>query len=243
MNLLLLRAHEVAPSGIAFLPAADRRCRHLRTVLQVEVGQPLRAGVLDGAAGTATVIDVAEAGVTLACALAAVPPPGRDVLILAIPRPRVLLRCVETAAALGFARILLMRTWRTDRSHVEASALAADLLQAHAILGLEQAQRTALPAIEVFPLFKPFVEDDLDARCGDATRIVADPDADMGLVDLEALPDRPIALAVGPERGFTDYECTLLGEHGFVPHHAGRHPLRVETALTVAYAQLDLLRR
>lgn len=242
MNALLFAAHEVDRDGNAWLPAGDRRCQHLRTVLQVRTGQALCAGMLGGPLGIARPTAIGSEGVALACRFDRPAPPARDVLVLAIPRPKVLLRCVENAAALGFGRILLVRTWRTDRSHVEASALAADALHARAILGLEQAQRTQVPDITTFPLFKPFVEDELDARCGATTRVVADPGAARSLAALGALPDRPVALAIGPERGFTAYELDLLAAHGFAAAHAGPHPLRVETALAFVFGQLMLLR-
>ncbi|MEZ5962722.1 MAG: RsmE family RNA methyltransferase [Planctomycetota bacterium] len=252
MNLLLLRAHEVDADGHAFLPACDRRCRHLRQVLKVGPGQTLRAGVVDGPLGAARIEEVGDAGVRLACTFDPAPLPApTDVLVLAVPRPKVLLRCVETAAALGFAKILLVRTWRTDKSHVLASAMALPALHAHAILGLEQARRTRSPQIEVHDRFRPFVEDQLDAGCGPSVRILADPDADLDLADalavatpgtgLEGLPQRALALAIGPERGFTDFERELLASRGFVACHAGRHPLRVETALAWVYAQMHLL--
>lgn len=242
MNVVLFGAHEVAADGSAHLAADDRRCQHLRTVLRVSVGQRLRAGILDGALGTATATAVSDHGVTLSCEFDTPSPPARDILLLAIPRPRVLRRCIETAAALGIGQVLLMRTWRTDRSHVEAASRAGDQLRAHAILGLEQARRTRVPVCTTFPLFKPFVEDRLDGLCGDAIRIVANPDAARGLAELASLSDRPIALAVGPERGFNAAEIDMLRARGFTDRHAGPHPLRVETALALVFGQLDLLR-
>lgn len=241
MNLLLLAASEVGDDGGAFLPAADRRCQHLRTVLAVAVGQTLRAGVLDGPLGSATVTAVSATGIALACRFDRPGPPASDVLVLAIPRPRVLRRCVEAAASLGFGRVLLTRTWYTDRSHVEASTLATEVLRHHAVLGLEQARRTAVPVIEIFPAFRPFVEDHLDGRCGRCTRVVAHPSAATALTDLGPLAGA-FALAIGPERGFTDYELAALAAAGFAACHAGPHPLRVETALAFACGQIAALR-
>ncbi len=243
MNLLLLAPSEVSVDGRAHLGATDRRTQHVQRVLRASVGQSLRAGALDGALGSAVIERTDRDGVTLTCRFDAESPPARDVLLLAIPRPKVLLRCVESAAALGYGRVLLVRTWRTDKSHVEASALAGDTLRAHAILGLEQAQRTRVPRIEIFPLFKPFVEDHLDARCGDSSRLLADPDAATGIVSLAPLGDAPFALAIGPERGFTPYERDALAARGFVAVSAGPHPLRVETALAFVSGQLTLLRQ
>ncbi len=242
MNLLLLAADEIDGAGVARLDVGDRRARHLLDVLRAVPGQTLRAGILDGPLGTATVLCTSPR-VDLACTFDATAPRAPcDVLILAIGRPKVLARCVEHAAALGFSRILLTRTCHTDRSHVEASRLALPELHARARLGLEQAQRSHRPHLEVFPLFRPFVEDRLGELCGRATRIVAHPAAARDVGELRTLPAAPLALALGPERGFVPFELELLRAHGFEPLAAGAHPLRVETALAWVYGQLTLLR-
>lgn len=239
MNLLLLSPQEVGPDGIATLD--DRRARHLLDVLDTAPGRELRCGLLDGPLGTATVVAVRDRTVALACSFEAERPPRpRDVLLLAVPRPKVLRRVIEDATALGYGRIVLFRSWRVDKSHLQSQALAPEALRTHAIAGLEQSRRTHLPAIVVEPLFKPFVEDRLGELVESKERFVADPDAAMPTSAVR--PRGPIALAVGPERGFTGYEVGKLSDAGFTPVGAGAHPLRVETAIAVVTAQLKLAR-
>jgi len=43
-------------------------------------------------------------------------------------------------------------------------------------------------------------------------------------------PTRPLALATGPEGGFTDAEVAALAERGFIPVYLGPRVLRAETA-------------
>ena len=136
-----------------------------------------------------------------------------------------------------------MRTWRTDKAHLRSGALAPAAIDHRLRLGLEQAVRTQRPRVTVEPLFRPFVEDRLpELAAGTARRTVAHPD---GAVDVAALPPEPgpFAIAIGPERGFTDYEVAAFAAKGFVPTCADHHPLRVETALVAVTASLGLLRR
>mgnify|MGYP003376684016 FL=1 len=49
---------------------------------------------------------------------------------------------------------------------------------------------------------------------------------------------RKVALAVGPEGGFTDFELTLFGSAGFSAFTLGPRILRVETALPALAATL-----
>ncbi|MFO1051498.1 MAG: RsmE family RNA methyltransferase [Planctomycetota bacterium] len=242
MNLLLLRQDEVGADDCATL--SDRRARHLREVLGVAEGRMLRAGLLDGALGHAEVLAIRGEEVRLRCRFdEPAPPRSADLLLLAVPRPKVLGRCIEHATALGFGSIVLVRSWFTDKSHLSSTALSEADLETRVLAGLEQARRTMRPEIRVEALFRPFVEDRLDALCGDARCYLADPRAPRDLLEVPPVAGKPIALAIGPERGFNDFECRLLEAHRFAPVHAGPHPLRVETAVTALFAQLDVLRR
>ncbi|MBI5849810.1 MAG: RsmE family RNA methyltransferase [Planctomycetes bacterium] len=242
MNLVLLRPDEVDPAGGAKLDG--RRAAHLIERLSVAPGRELQAGLLDGPLGTAIVERVDGATVDLRCRFDHdAPPRSDDTLILAVPRPKVLCRCVEHATALGFARIVVVRSWFTDKSHLASARLDAARLDARVIAGLEQSRRTMRPSLSVEPLFRPFCEDRLDGIVGPAARYVADPDAPRDLVECAPGARDAIAVAIGPERGFNAFEIDLLGARGFRRVHAGRHPLRVECAVTALFAQLDALRR
>lgn len=244
MNLLLLEAREQEHDRVTL--TADRRARHLLNVLRVHVGDHVRVGILDGPRGMAEVaaIDIPREQVTLTLDLETqVAPPGRDTLVLAVPRPKVLARCLAEAAALGFQRILLCRSWRVDKSHLAARVLQEDELRRHLITGLEQACRTLLPAVSVFPLFKPFVEDRLEGLVPEGPCFVAHPPAESPVHEARIRPDEPFTLALGPEGGFLPYEVETLRARGFVAVSSGRHPLRVETALALLTGQLQMLRR
>lgn len=238
MNLILLHAPEIAADGSATL--RDARARHVIAVLRAAPGRELRCGIVDGPIGSALVTAVAGDTVTLACRFEpSIEPRPEDTLLLAVPRPKILRRVVEDATALGFGRILLVRTWRVDRSHLESRWVDDGALWPHVRAGLEQARRTRPPKIHVEPLFKPFVEDRLDALVPPA-RFVADPDA--ATATLAARVPGPFALAIGPERGFTPYEVDALRAAGFSAVSAGPWPLRVPTAVALLAGQLTLLR-
>ena len=240
MNLILVEAHELDGHGAVSL--RDHRADHARSVLRVAAGDRLRVGLLDGPLGDARVTSVSPAGVGLQCTFAdAAPPRSDDTLLLGVPRPRVLRRCLEDATALGFGRIVLLRTWRVDKSHLHSAAMQPPRQRAWLLAGLAQARRTRLPEIVVEPLFKPFVEDRLDALVPPDNRFVADPSAATALVAATVVA-APLTLAIGPERGFLPYEIEALGARGFVAVHAGRQPLRVETALANLHGRLALLR-
>ncbi len=240
MNFLLLEPHELDAAGRAEL--RGRRAAHVHGVLRAQIGQRLRAGVLGGSLGHATVTALAADRVAVETAFDEPPPATRDVLLLAVPRPKVLLRLLAHAAAMGFARIELFRSWRVEKSHLASTAMRAEVQREQLLLGLEQAGRTRLPTIGFHPLFKPMVEDALPNLDLPGDRYVAHPTAAVDTADL-APGHGPFALAIGPEGGFLPYEVGALRAAGFLPIRCGATPLRVETAVAALWGQLDLLRR
>lgn len=241
MNLLLLEPGELGPDGEVLL--RERRAAHLVEVLKAAPGQVLQAGVVDGELGEAEVLDVGASEVRLRVRLTAPsPPPTGDVLLLAVPRPKVLLRMLELAAALGYSEVVLFRSWRVDKSHLESQAMLHEVQQAHLRLGLEQARRTRLPRVSTFLRFRPFVEDDLPLLPLPAHRFCAHPPAAVSTAELQLSRKQPFALAVGPEGGFLPWEVEQLARAGFAPVRMHSHPLRTEAALAALHAQLDLLR-
>ena len=241
MNLLLVDASELAGDTVT-LAAGDRRAVHLRDVLGVHVGSQLRAGIVGGATGTAEV--VADAG-TLVLRLALTEPARAPLpieLVLAVPRPKVLTRTVEAAAAFGIERITLTNAWRVDKSYLRSPRLAPDALALAARLGAEQGGVSQLPAIATYERLMAM----LDARWPNADpsclALIAHPGAppiERAVTD----PQRPIALAIGPEGGWIAREVETFVSRGFTPVALAPTILRVETAVAAALGQLVLLRR
>lgn len=231
MNLLLLERHELDDAGRAEIEG--RRAAHLLDVLGAAPGRRLRCGVLDGPLGTAEVVAINGQAVELRCEFETeVPDRPADTLLLGLPRPRVLGRILEDATAIGFGRIVVLRSWRTDKSHVRSRVLEPARIERHLRSGLEQGARTRKPRVEVHDRFKPWVEDHLHAELP-ARRWVADPNA----IAPPTQSARPVAIAIGPERGWTPYETGMLVERDFVPALLAGGVLRVETAVAIAWAR------
>lgn len=240
MNLLLVAPGEIVDGRVA-LREPDRRLRHLRTVLGVARGSRVRAGVIGGNTGTAEVVSISDAGgVVLALELGDEPRPPLPVeLVLAVPRPKVLTRVIESAAAFGVERIALTNAWRVDKSYFESPRLAPDALAEAARLGAEQGATTHLPAISVHARLMPLLDERWPAP-GPGVRLIAHP----GAPPIErGYRDGPVTLAIGPEGGWIEREVETFKARGFTPVSLGSAILRVEAAVAGALAQLVLLAR
>ena len=233
MNLILLESDEIQPDGSAIL--TGQRARHVREVLQAAEGEEIRVGVVDGAMGTATILEDAKQ-LRLQCALTGkVPPAPRVDLLLAMPRPKVMNRLWPVLASLGVGRILISNAWKTERNYFDTHVLEPTHVRAGLIEGLQQARDTRLPQVSVHKRFKKLVEDELEGFGPYAARLAAHPGA--GAFPREKLAALPpagrVLLAVGPEGGWTPYELELLAAHGFETVSWGPRALRTDVACAV----------
>jgi RsmE family RNA methyltransferase len=244
VNLLLLEPAEVDPEGVARL--TDRRATHLREVLGVAVGARLRAGLIGGGVGEAEILgdDGAAIALRLGPIIASPPPPPTD-LLLAVPRPKVLGRVVESVASFGVRRVDLCNAWRVDKSYLGSPRLHPDELRAAAVLGAEQGVTTYLPTMAVHRRFMEALDGEFPVGGGRAgLRLVAHP---RGAAPLEQVVPHgeagSITLAIGPEGGWSERELDTLVARGFAPVSLGAPVLRVEAAIAAALGQLMLVRR
>lgn len=241
MNLILLVPADFEPDGTVRL--GGRRARHVSEVHRASSGDRLVVGLVNGRIGTGTVLSAAPDEVRLAVTLDAEPPPSAGLdLLLAMPRPKVLRRVLQSAASLGARRIVLLAAQRVEKSYFDTPFLDPDEIERNLVLGLEQARDTVLPEVLVRRRFRPFVEDELDALWprGDFARLLAHPSAPQGLPGEGAACEA--VLAIGPEGGWVPFETGLLEAHGFRPYGLGPRILRVETAVPFAFGQVLLAR-
>jgi RsmE family RNA methyltransferase len=238
VNLLLLAPDELGPDGTARL--AGRRARHVHEVLRAAPGERILAGVVGGRMGSAEVLAATGEEVVLAPRLDQEPPPPAPVsLLLALPRPKILRKVLQAVASMGVKRLVLLGSYRVEKSYFASPLLAPEALRHELLLGLEQGRDTILPAVQVRRLFKPFVEDELAATFPEPVRLLAHP-RDAAPLETRAPACGEAALAVGPEGGWTGYEAERLVEAGFAPFSLGPRVLRVDAAVPYAIGQVEL---
>ena len=244
MTLILLVPGDFVEDGGIRL--AGRRARHVNEVHRARVGETLVVGLVNGRVGKGTVLFVGPDEVRLSVELNEEPPPAVGVdLLLAMPRPKVFRRVLQSAASLGSRRIALVGAQRVEKSYFDTPFLEPAEIERNLVLGLEQARDTVLPEVVVRRRLRPFVEDELETLWPSkgCVRLLAHPAAERGLAACgAAAASSPALLAVGPEGGWVASELELLVARGFVPFGLGPRVLRVETAVPFAFGQVRLLR-
>ncbi|MEO6698814.1 MAG: 16S rRNA (uracil(1498)-N(3))-methyltransferase [Paraperlucidibaca sp.] len=240
MNLITFTGDDLTAPDTVVL--RDRRLQHLLNVQRPQIGEFLKLGELGGLMGRGELTELSSEQATLRIALDTPPPAKRElILVLALPRPKMLKRIVQMVVTMGVSELILINSYRVEKSFWQSPWLGEAALAEQLRLGLEQAGDTVAPKVTLKPLFKPFVEDDLPALLQGRQGWVAHPAAKS---ETTALPTRlsptsaPTLVAIGPEGGFIAYEIEKLQAAGLLCCDLGPRILRVETAVAVALGQL-----
>jgi 16S rRNA (uracil1498-N3)-methyltransferase len=235
MNLILLFPDDFV-DGTSRVLLQGRRLRHVLAVHRASIGNDLCVGLAGGRVGTGRVTSLNETALVMEVRLNRTPPLALPVtLVLALPRPKVLRRVLRSVSAMGVKRIILLNSFRVEKSFWQSPFLSEARLNEQLILGLEQARDTILPEVMLRPLFKPFVEDELPTLILGTNPFVAHP---AGSVFCPRNIGHPVTLVVGPEGGFIPYEIELLVARGFCVVRLGDRILSLETVVPALLSRL-----
>lgn len=237
MNLVLLHADDLSTPDHAIL-RDERRCQHILQIQKAQAGDSLKVGLLNGLLGDGKIlnIDPSTKSIELSINLVNNPPtPLPLTLVMALPRPKMFRRILQSISSLGIKKIVFINSYRVEKSYWQSPFLQEDEIHRQLTLGLEQACDTQLPEVIFKNRFKPFVEDEIPAIIRNTTALVAHPYTEkkcpIGF-------NQPLTLAIGPEGGFIPYEIDLLKQQGFEAVQIGERILRVETVLPFLVGRL-----
>ena len=237
MNCILLPAENFS-ADTANIDALSQ-VNHVTKVLGAKVGDMLKIGQIGGNLGTSVIEDITSESIQLGdVQLNTAPPAKLDLtVILALPRPKVLRRLIMDMTALGVRDIILINSYRTQKSYWQSPML--ERIDEFVLEGLQQSIDTIVPSITLQKRFKPFVEDSL-ASLISSQAIVAHPYSQQSFSEfLQQQPSRelPSIVCIGAEGGWIDYEIELLSAQGCTPVHIGSRILRTEAAVNAILGQ------
>nr|WP_275589419.1 16S rRNA (uracil(1498)-N(3))-methyltransferase [Pseudomonas sp. KSR10] len=232
--MLLLEAADFVAANRVVL--RDRRLKHIQDVHRAVAGESLRVGLLGGEMGQGRLLRLSTDEAELDVELNQPPPAKLPVtLLLALPRPKMLRRVLQTVACMGVPRLVLLNSYRVEKSFWQTPFLEPAAILEQLLLGLEQARDTVLPEVSIEKRFKPFVEDRLPQLAAGTRGLVGHPG---DYPDCPRAISDSVTLAIGPEGGWIPYEVDKLTEAGLQPVQLGERILRVETAVSALLARL-----
>lgn len=221
---------------------------HVIKVLNAKVGDRLKIGQLGGKLGSAIIKAITFDSIQLSDIQLNNNPPAKLNLtvVLALSRPKVLRRLIMDMTALGVNDIILINSYRTQKSYWQSPMLAR--LNEFVLEGLQQGVDTIAPRIILQKRFKPFVEDELASLMTNRA-IVAHPYSPLSFAQyMQKLENTvsahrsvgsllPSMVFIGAEGGWIDYEVELLAEQGCMAVNIGPRILRTEAAVNVILGQ------
>lgn len=230
MNILLLPKTALCHHTKTAAIDNPLQLSHLTTVLDVDVGHTLKIGELGGNIGTATIDALSQKCCHLSDVVLDTPPPPKlgVTVILALPRPKVLRRLLLDMTAMGVAHIILINSYRTDKSYWQSPLLTR--IDEFVWEGLQQGMDTIVPTVHCVKRFKPFVQDELSVLIRNKKAVVAHPYATKSFAQYSQV-QLPDVVVIGAEGGFIAYEIELLASIGVEAVTLGKRILRTESAV------------
>lgn len=228
MNLLLFAADEIA----APLPRRDVRAQHLLEVLRRAPGDEFDAGLVNGPRGKGRIVALDEHALTLAFTWAQPPaPPDSITLLIGLPRPQTARDILRDATTLGVSAIHFVATEKSEPSYAQSTLWRDGEWRRHVLAGAAQAFATQIPDVTATHT----LADALALPSPTATHLALDNyEAARALRVCHPLDDKPLVLALGPERGWGARDREQLRTAGFELVHLGPRVLRLETAVIAA---------
>lgn len=234
MNLILLHRSDYVAENVVRLH--DARFKQIHGIHQSNTGDSVRVGEINGLIGIGVIREISNEFVELDISLDREPPKKLPLtVILALPRPKMLKRIFRTVAELGINELVVINSFKVEKSFWNSPALNEDKVNDYLIAGLQQAKDTVTPKVSFERRFKPFVEDTLPGYLNNSKGLVAHPAIGNAC---DSINDQAVTLAIGPEGGFTEYEVNKFLEAGCAGVHLGDRILRVENAITALVSKL-----
>jgi 16S rRNA (uracil1498-N3)-methyltransferase len=248
LNLVLFEPADLS----APLPLADPRAQHILKVLRRAPGDTFVAGLVDGPLGTATLLSIDDASATLLLSFtpAHEPPPLPPLtLLVGLPRPQTARDLLRDATTLGVSSIHFVATERADPNYAASTLWTSGEWRRHLLVGAAQACDTRLPAVTwkhtlasvlssspLPPSPLLLALDNYEATTPLASALASSPPGQI--VNHKSQIINPVALALGPERGWGPADRASLRAAGFTLCSLGPRVVRLETAVTAGLSLL-----
>lgn len=224
MNLVLINQEESAQG----IPVDDPRAIHLTQTVGMQVNKTFVVGIKNGLRGLATIKEIdqrliftveweKEKQIKLPLEL-----------LVGLPRPQTAKKILYEAACLGVNKIIFFVSEKGDPGYLSSSLWKNNEWEDFLLRGAEQACSCLIPEI----IHASSVEEAVFLLNPQSWRVALDPYIAQEVLKTNTGKLSLGSLAIGPERGWSDSERSVLKANGFNFYHLGDRILRVETACT-----------
>jgi RsmE family RNA methyltransferase len=146
-------------------------------------------------------------------------------------------KILEHGTTYGVHRFHFYKATLSEKSYLDSKIFEAASIEEHTKLGLSQSTIYAkIPSVTTYK-YNPAKNFESDSQ-----NFILDLNGKETFMEQKINFDLPIALSVGPERGFTREDINHFTNAGFKSIKISKTVLRVEHAIYSALAQLELIK-
>ena len=224
MNLVLINKEE----SIYGIPLEDPRAVHLTQTVGLQPGKTFYVGIKNEFRGLATILEISQRlifTVEWEKEKQALLPLE---LLVGLPRPQTAKKILYDAAGLGINKIIFFVSEKGDPGYLSSSLWKNNEWEDFVLRGTEQACSCQVPEV----IHVSSIEEGVKLIYPNSWRVCLDPYTAKEPLKNNTEKSAWGTLAIGPERGWSDDERSILKASGFNFYHLGDRILRVETACT-----------
>mgnify|MGYP001141296467 CR=1 FL=1 len=215
----------------------EKRLGHINTHLKSKVSDIVTITILDQGIYKAKIVELDLSKCVLEITEQTAHKEPWFHLLIGLSRPQTIKKVLEHSTTLGAASFNLFKAQLSEKSYSQSKIYENSKFQTYMIDGLAQSKvYSQLPDFSLSNYLN--IDRFKDHKNKYFLSLnTTDTFKDMSSNDLQ----NPL-LAIGPERGWTKKEETLLLEAGFSPIKISQSVLRVEHAIYTSVGQLEMLR-
>jgi len=224
VNLVLINKKE----SIDGIPIEDPRAIHLTQTVGLQAGKTFFVGIKNGFRGLATIQEINQRLIFTVEWEKEQQARLPLELIVGLPRPQTAKKILYDAASLGINKIIFFVSEKGDPGYLSSSLWKNNEWEDFVLRGSEQACSCQVPEV----IHVSSIEEGVKLLHPKSWRVCLDPYTAKEPLKTNVVKFSFGTLAIGPERGWSDDERSILENHEFFFYHLGDRILRVETACT-----------
>ncbi len=224
MNIILFNDNEKDIK----LAITDNRAKHITGILKSKAGDSIDIGIINGPKGKALIKSIDNTGIEFDITLDQdIPELYPVTLVCGLTRPQSVKKILKETTALGVEKIYFTAAELGEKSYISSKIWKDDYYKRYLILGAEQAFCTRLPEVKIFYSLD-FCLKELSTS-NQSLFALDNYTAGKSLNSVKNIKHSAV-LAIGPERGWSDNERSILRNNDFKVYNIGKRILRTETA-------------
>jgi len=224
VNLVLINKKE----SIDGIPIEDPRAIHLTQTVGLQAGKTFFVGIKNGFRGLATIQEINQRLIFTVEWEKEQQARLPLELIVGLPRPQTAKKILYDAASLGINKIIFFVSEKGDPGYLSSSLWKNNEWEEFVLRGSEQACSCQIPEV----IHVSSIKEGIKLLHPKSWRVCLDPYTAKEPLKTNVVKFSFGTLAIGPERGWSDDERSILENHEFFFYHLGDRILRVETACT-----------